>query len=308
MKIAVIGASGLIGKQLVNHFLEQKHLVVALSRNESKIERMFSSEVLIGEWNGLDVNTLLNFIDGCDAVVNLAGESIVGVPWFKGQRRKILDSRVLPSKAIVEAISQASYKPKVVLQASAIGYYKPHKTKVLDENSEDGTGFLSEVVKSWEQSISGAEKYGTRVVYLRTGVLLSMRGGALPKLVPMFNVNFGGYFGTGNQWFSWIHETDEIRAIDFLLQNADCQGAYNLVSPSPLPARFFAKALGKAMQKPSAMPIPGIFLRLIFGKMADEAMLASQQVIPSRLQTAGFEFQYSDADSALADLVKQIQP
>jgi hypothetical protein len=203
---------------------------------------------------------------------------------------------------VVEAVQAARTKPRVVIQASAVGIYGRRGDEILDESSPPGAGFLADVSRAWEESTRALESLGVRRVVIRTGIVLGRNGGALPLMTRPFRFLVGGPIGGGRRWFSWIHLEDEVRAILFLMESEDAAGAYDLVSPFPVPQRLLAKAIGHALNRPSFFPTPSFLLRLLFGAKAGETILADQRVIPSRLEEAGFTFAFPDVRQALDDI------
>lgn len=302
MKIAIIGATGLIGRNLVRSLMNDRHDPWILTRDLDRAKKIFPECRQIVSWNGSDAVSLARIIAGVDALINLAGENIASGRWTATRRRKILNSRVIPTRAIAEAIPTLVHKPKVWLQASATGFYGNRGDEILDEYSAPGNGFLAEVTRQWEDSARTAESH-TRLVFLRTGVVFSDRGGALPKLAMPFRYYAGGPVGSGKQWISWIHIKDEVRAITFLLENPMVSGVYNLTAPSPIQMEDMAKLLARVLRKPSWAKVPSLVIKLLFGQMGEESILASQKVIPHRLTEAGFSFQFSDPEQALTDLL-----
>ncbi len=301
-EVVVIGATGLIGRHLVNTLIENGYKPVALSRNPIKAKELFGSKVAVQLWNGVDVNSLALAINGTKAIINLAGESIA-TRWTSKKKESILKSRVGTTNSIVSAIQQSTTPPNVFIQASAIGYY-PHNISVpIDERGLPGEGFLSQVVMQWEQAAVKVEDK-SRLVIIRTGVVLSAEGGFLNKIAIAVRLFVGGWFSPGSQMLSWIHIKDHVRAICFLLEYDNCRGIYNLVSPEPKTNRFFVKRVGKVLKRPVLLPIPSFILKLIFGEMANEVILSNQNIVPYRLILAGFKFEFSNVYNALSDLLK----
>lgn len=214
-------------------------------------------------------------------------------------KHAILQSRLDAGRAIVQAVKVATIKPKVVIQASGVGYYGAHGDEPLDESSPPGDDFLSDVARQWEASTKAVEAMGVRHVVIRTGAVLERDGGVLPQLLLPFRLFIGGRLGSGQAWFSWIHREDEVEAIRFLIDNDDARGAFNLTAPEPLKMRDFCHLLGHLTGRPSWLPVPGFALRLLFGEMAEALLLSGQRALPRRLQQAGFHFEYPTAEAAL---------
>lgn len=299
-RIVVSGASGLVGPALVKK-LDEKYSVVLLRRKLSpNITANTSREVL---WNPPYTGDWIKRVDGAHAVINLSGEPIAGKRWSKAQKDILRKSRLDTTRAIVEAITQAKIKPKVLINASAIGFYGPRDEARLDEASPSGSGFLSSVCREWEEMARRVETMGVRVVLLRTGIILAKEGGALQKMLPPFKMCAGGPLGSGRQYFSWIHLDDEVGAILKCLEDPNLKGPVNLTAPNPVTNAEFTKTLGKLLRKPCSLPAPGFALKLILGEMAD-MLLTGQNVHPKKLQDAGFVFKYEALESALTDLLK----
>ncbi len=301
MKIILIGATGFIGKHLFNHLKSRGHQLVVVSRDTEKAKMIFPGHTDFAAWGGEDEQALASIIGQSDAVVNLAGASIAGGRWSKKRKQLILSSRINTTGTLVKAINSLSEKPEVLIQAGAIGYYGGHNEASFDETAPAGEGFLAEVSQKWEAATHGLAG-GVRLVILRTGVVIDKGGGALQQMQIPFKLGTGGHIGSGNQWFSWIHLEDEVRAIAFLLENKNAAGAYNLTAPFPVTMKQFAKALGKTLKRPSWLHVPAFIIRLLMGQMGVETILNGQKVIPKNLLNEGFTFQYPDVEAALADI------
>jgi uncharacterized protein (TIGR01777 family) len=231
-----------------------------------------------------------------DAIVHLAGAPIA-VKWTLSRKRAILESRVLGTRRLVEAIGRRGPPPRVLLCASAIGYYGSRGDEVLTEASAPGTDFLAGVVRDWEAAARGA--MGTRTVQLRFGLVMSPRGGALAKMLPVFRAGVGGRLGSGRQWMSWIGLHDLTRLIRFAIESDGLSGPVNAVAPQPVTNAEFTATLGRVLRRPAVLPVPAVVLRAVFGEMASLTMLASQRVTPARLEQAGFQFQFPALEGAL---------
>ncbi len=307
MRIIITGGTGLIGSRISAELAEAGHQVYVLSRNPAKYTFPDGVEGVV--WDSKTANGWGHLADGADIIINLAGASIAGEGfppsrWTPERKRIILDSRINAGRAVVEAIEAAEEKPKLLLQASAVGIYGDRDDEKLTEDSAVGGGFLADVVKQWESSVSEAETLGVRVIYLRTGVVYSMEGGALPVTVMPFKLFAGGPMGNGKQYVPWIHIEDQIRAMLFLLSQPEASGVYNLSAPHPATNKAIAKTIGKVMGRPSIVPAPAFALRTLLGETAD-LVLDSQRVYPERLQQAGFAFEFAEVDAALMDLLNQ---
>ena len=241
-------------------------------------------------------------VSGLDAVLHLAGQSIVG-RWSAARKAAIRDSRVLGTTTLSDALSRTNQPPRVLVTASAVGYYGDRGDELLREESSAGTGFLADTCREWEASSAPAEAAGIRVVRARFGIVLSNKGGALDKMLLPFKLGLGGRIGNGQQWMSWIHVADIVGAIQHILANPAMRGAVNLVAPNPATNAEFTRALGKALSRPTIFPLPAFAARLAFGEMANAALLASQRVEPAKLVANGYTFQFPELSGALKDLL-----
>ncbi|HEX8289260.1 MAG TPA: TIGR01777 family oxidoreductase, partial [Pyrinomonadaceae bacterium] len=242
-------------------------------------------------------------LETVDAFVHLAGENVSG-RWTDEKKRKIMDSRVFGTRNIVETISKLENKPKVLISASATGIYGDRADKILTEESATGDTFLAEVGKNWEAEAVKAEEYGVRVVLLRTGIVLTKDGGALAQMITPFKFGLGGTIGSGKQWMSWIVLEDEVRAINFALENEKVRGALNLVAPNPVTNEEFTDALGETLHRPTILPLPAFAVNLAFGEMGDALLLDSTRVVPKKLEEVGFEFKFPELKPALEEATK----
>jgi uncharacterized protein (TIGR01777 family) len=279
------------------------HEVIALTRSIKSEREIFGTEIKPAEWNGKDAKGWSEFADGALAIVNLAGENIGSSRWTAPKRQTILQSRLDAGHAVTEAVKSAKIKPRVVIQASAVGFYGSRDDNVMDESSSPGKGFLTDVTKEWERSTQEVESFNVRRVIIRSGVVLGKDKGALQRLAKPFRFFMGGPLGNGKQWFSWIHLEDELNAIIFLLTKEILKGVFNLTAPSPVVQRDFAQILGKTLGRPSWLSVPSFMLRLGLGKMADEMVLVSQRVAPQRLLESGYQFLFPGVESALKDIL-----
>ncbi len=239
-----------------------------------------------------------------DAVIHLAGESVVG-RWTTGKKARIRDSRVLGTRTLANAVARMEVKPRVFVAASAIGFYGDRGDEILTEASSAGRGFLAEVSREWEEATAPVERAGVRVLHLRIGVVLSQYGGALGKMLLPFRLGLGGRLGSGKQWFSWIHVDDVVAAVLHVLGNETVRGPVNLVGPNPVTNAEFTAALGAALRRPAIVPVPAFALRMVLGEMADEALLGGQRVLPERLLASGYRFRFSRLTAALEEIVAQ---
>lgn len=304
MRIIVTGGTGLIGRPLTAALVAEGHEVIVLSRNPHAVKNM-PAGVRLEAWDGKSAAGWGALADGAEAIINLAGESIAGGRWSQERKRLIVSSRVEAGQAVMEAIATAAVKPKTLIQASAVGFYGPHGDEIITEECSAGSDFLAQVCFDWEASTAAAtRKFGVRRAVIRTGIALSMEGGAFPSMIMPFKFYVGGPVGSGKQYVPWIHITDEVRAIQFLLANDNAEGPFNLSAPNPVTNKKFGKTVGAVMGKPSLLPAPGFALKIGFGEMAT-LLLTGQRQIPKRLLDLGFEFKYPDLEPALRDLLKK---
>ncbi len=299
LTVAVSGSSGLIGSALLERLRQDGHTVVPMVRRPAK-----DGEIHYDPRNGvLDPESLV----GVDAVVHLAGAGIGDRRWTDRYRREILESRTLSTSLIAEAMASVANRggPRVLLSGSAIGFYGATGDEELNERSAAGDGFLADVCRAWEAATSPAEDAGVRVVHLRTGIVLSPRGGALKKLLPLFRFGLGGRMGSGRQWQSWISLDDEVGAIVFLL-TADISGAVNLTAPAPVTNAEFTKVLASTLSRPALVPVPSFGPKLLLGgELADALLFTGQRVLPERLTEAGYSFEHPTLSEALGTLLQR---
>ena len=306
LSIIIAGGSGLIGKALTRELRRNNHEVVILSRNPEHAIRV-SEGVKYFSWDGRTQQGWGNLVEGADAVVNLAGANLAGEGFFPArlsmERKQVLkQSRLNALKAIIEAIETASEKPKVLIQASAIGYYGPLGDQPVDESEPVGNDFMARLLQEVEQSTKDIESLGVRRVVIRSGVVLTNQGGALSRLLLPYRLFVGGPLGNGRQVLSWIHIDDEVKAIRYLIENPGTSGVFNLTAPNPVTNAEMGKAIAKVMRRPYYLPVPGFAMRLLFGEVA-AVVLDGQRVIPTRLLASGFKFDYPRIDMALENIL-----
>ena len=297
MKIVISGASGLIGTQLVAKLSSSGHEVVRLVRRSPK-----SGEI---QWNPKSGTLDAAALEGTDAVIHLSGAGIGDKRWTSGYRKEILDSRTATTALLATTMASLSRKPSVFLSGSAIGIYGARNDEQLTEVSTHGTGFLAEVCEQWEAAAKPAVDAGIRTVYLRTGIVLTPKGGALKKLLPLFKLGVGGKFGNGKQWQSWISIDDEIGAIEHLL-TANVSGAVNLTAPNPVTNAEFTKVLASVLKRPAIVPVPTFAPKILLGgELADALLFTGQRVIPAALNASGYTFKHTTLESALRSLLSK---
>lgn len=303
MRIIITGGTGLIGKALCPLLLADGHLVTVLSRNPDAARGM-PRGVRVEEWDGKTPEGWSQLVNGADAMINLAGAGIADRAWTAQRKQLLRESRIHAGLAIQKAIQQAAQKPKVLIQSSAVGYYGTHNDdELITEAAAPGKDFLAKVCFDWEMSTAPVSKMGVRRPVIRTGVVLSKEGGALPKMLLPFKFFAGGPIGSGKQWLPWIHITDQVRAIKFLLDHPSADGPFNLAAPNPVNNKQFGEILGAIMRRPAFMPTPGVAMKAIFGEMST-VLLDGQRAVPQRLEALGFAFTYPTLREALSDLLK----
>jgi hypothetical protein len=304
MKIVLTGATGFVGVKLVEQLQALKHQIIVLARNAQKADSQFPKELFpnveIISYDPLKLGDWAEAIAGSNAVINLAGEPLAGVRWTDKRKQEIRESRILTTRILVEAIAKADVKPEVLISGSAIGFYGTSLDKSFDEYSDGGQDFLANVCKDWEAAADGVTDLGVRLVKLRTGIVLGM-GGAIAKMLPIFQVGGGGKIGTGKQWFSWIHRDDLVSLILFALTNSQIVGVLNGTAPQPVTNDDFTIAFAKAIKRPAFLPVPAAALILLFGEGAI-VLLDGQRVLPQKAKINKFVFNYPDIDSALEQI------
>jgi uncharacterized protein (TIGR01777 family) len=307
MRVVITGGSGLIGRALVKSLAADGHEVIVLSRSPGNAINL-PTGVQAVYWDGKTAEGWGHYVDGAWAVINLAAESIGGtgfldMRWTPARRRRIRESRVNAGRAVMQAIQAAENKPGVLVQMSAVGYYGTHTDdRDIREDAPAANDFLAGVLVDWEATTQKVERMGVRRVVVRSGVVLSPKGGALPRQMLPYRFFVGGPLGSGKQWFSWIHIADEVAAIRFLMENEDAKGAFNVTAPHPVTNAEFGRALGSSLRRPSFVPVPAFALRLLFGEVT-MVLLEGQKVIPQRLLDLGFKFKFPVVEPALEDLL-----
>jgi hypothetical protein len=302
MRVVITGGSGLIGRALAAELAGAGHEVGVTSRSPESVGDL-PAGVEAAEWDTVSASQLAALIEGVDAVVHLTGEGIADGRWTGERKRRIRDSRVRSTAAVSEAVAAAGSRPAVLVQASGIDYYGARDDEEVTEATPPGQGFLPEVCMAWEEAGAPAEELGVRRVVARTGVVLSTDGGALPEMALPFKLFAGGPVAGGSQWMSWIHLEDEVGALRFLIEEPTASGPYNLVSPRPVTNRVFSHALGRALHRPSLIPVPGLALRVLYGEMAS-LLTEGRRALPRRLLEAGYTFRHPEVAEALADLLR----
>lgn len=304
MKIAITGATGLVGSRLVAVLKEKGDQILVLTRNPSKARTIFPASVYpnleIVQYTPLQSGTWQQSISGCNAVVNLAGEPIAE-RWSPQQKQAIMSSRQLGTRKLVEAIANAEVKPQVLVSGSAIGYYGTSESQTFDETSATGNDFLAQVCQNWETEARQVTKSGVRLVIARVGIVLA-NGGALGKMLGPFKMFAGGPIGSGKQWFSWIHRDDLVNLIIQGIEQQEMSGVYNATAPNPVRMGTLCQVLGEVMNRPSWLPVPDFVLEVLLGDGA-VVVLEGQKVLPQKTQASGFNFQYPELKPALQEIV-----
>lgn len=295
MRIAITGASGLIGTALVPHLRSQGHEVVRLVRRPAR----GADEIT---WDPAAGTVDLGALEGADAVVNLSGAGVGDHRWTDAYKQEILDSRVQSTRTIATAMTQLSHRPSVLVSASAIGYYGDTGDAPVDETSPKGTGFLCDVVQAWEDAADPARDAGIRVVHPRTGLVVAKEGGAWARMFPLFRLGLGGKLGSGRQYWSWISMQDEIAALTTLL-SGDLAGAVNLTGPNPATNGEVTAAMGRVLGRPTLLPAPAFALKAVLGEFSVE-VLGSSRVLPKVLEGAGFAFADTTVESAIRSALR----
>ncbi len=298
MHIVVTGGTGFIGRPLYASFIQEGHRVTLLTRRKEEAQRSCGPTVTTVEWNGKEAGAWEHSLEGADAVINLAGAPIADVRWTDARKQLLTESRVLTTRLLVEALSRRSSKPGTLISASGIGYYGASDDCVLDEGAARGRGFLADLCLQWEAEALRAAQFGTRVVILRTGMVLEQDGGALPKMLLPFRLFAGGPIMPGTQWVSWIHRRDQIGLIQWLLATPNVSGPVNAVAPEAVTMHRFCELLGRVLHRPSWLPVPGFVLHITLGELGT-LMTTGQRVYPAKALSGGYAFHYPTLEPAL---------
>jgi hypothetical protein len=295
MNILLTGSTGLIGSALSEHLEAQGHKIYPLHRNPSTEKKHY----WFPEENRIHLDDEIKL----DSVIHLAGENIADSRWSQKKKERILNSRVYGTRLLAETLSELRHKPELLISGSAIGYYGDTGDNIVDEDSNRGTGFLSDVATAWESATQAAEDAGIRTIHIRTGIVLSPNGGVLQKMLLPFNMGLGGVVGNGNQYMSWISINDIVRIIEYMLGDNKLSGPYNLVAPQPVTNYVFTKSLGRVLHRPTISPLPAFAARMMFGEMADALLLSSSRVAANRLNDLGYKFIDNELEQTLSRLL-----
>lgn len=302
MKIVIAGGSGFLGSALTQTLAAKGHAVTILTRQHPP-RPSAQPRVASVSWtpNG-STGPWASTIHGADAVINLAGESIAAKRWSAAQKQKLRDSRLLSTRSLTTAVREAARPPAAFVSGSAVGYYGDRGDETLTETSPPGTDFLAGLATEWEAAATDVA-HVTRVALIRTGIVLDRHGGALPKMLPPFQMFVGGPLGSGRQYMPWIHKEDWVRLVAWTMTHEGARGPLNATSPAPVTNAEFSQALGRALKRPSLLPAPAFALRIALGEMADALLLSSQRALPVRATDLGFSFRYTNIDDALANVL-----
>jgi uncharacterized protein (TIGR01777 family) len=298
MRIAIAGGTGFLGQPLVETLSAAGHEVTILTRGTPRTAAGRAPRFVSWNPDG-HVGPWADAVDGADAVINLAGESIAGRRWSAAHKQRILDSRVNATRSLAAAIRAAARPPRVFISGSAVGYYGPLADQIVTEEQPPGSDFLAMVCQRWETAAARAASPATRVAYIRTGLVLEKSGGALPQMLPPFRLGGGGPLGSGRQYWPWIHRDDWVSLVRWSLDTMAADGPLNAAAPQPVTNTEFARALGHALHRPAFMPAPAFALRLALGEMADALLLSGQRAVPAKAERLGFQFRYTKLDDAL---------
>jgi hypothetical protein len=306
MRIFVMGGTGLVGTRLIRRLLERQDQVVLLTRRPEVAEQKWEKQCTIVTGDPMQTGPWMDAVQDCDAVVNLVGEGIFNRRWSEDFKQLLRDSRVKSTEHAAQALARgprtAAGAAKVLVNASAVGYYGPHGDEELTEDSPAGDDFLAHLCVAWEKAARGVEASGVRLLMVRVGVVLDREGGALKQMLRPFKMFVGGKVGSGRQWMSWIHHADLVGLILLGLDNSAATGPMNGTAPNPVTNRDFSKALGRALHRPSFMPTPRFMLRVMLGEVA-HVVTTGQRVLPRKAQALGYSFKFPEVDAALQDVV-----
>jgi uncharacterized protein (TIGR01777 family) len=298
MRIVIAGGTGFLGFPLASSLARDEHDIVILTRGAASPSGRGEPRSIAWNPNG-DSGPWATAVDGAGVVINLAGESIAGKRWSVSQKKRILDSRVLATRSLVTAMAKSTAPPPLLISGSAVGYYGPLADQIVTEESPAGSDFLAGVCVQWEAEAMRAANDRTRVVCVRTGLVLERDGGALPPMLLPFKLGAGGPVGSGHQYWPWIHRSDWVALVRWAIETSTVMGPVNATAPHPVTNADFARALGQAMHRPAFMPTPAFVLRLMLGEMADSLVLSGQRALPAKAQGLGFEFKFARVHDAL---------
>ncbi len=300
MRVAISGSSGLVGSQLVGYFRQQGAQVTRVVRQDA--DAKYGESIV--RWNFLEQRIESEKLESHDVVIHLAGANIADKPWTVKYKSEISQSRIEGTAFLSQTLALLRRPPKVLLSASAVGFYGHHPSEeILDESSPQGQGFLPQLCGQWEKATQPAQ--GIRVIHMRFGLVLSNKGGGLAKMLPIFDIGLGGKLGNGRQMMSWIALSEIPFIILHLIQDPSIIGPVNVVSPHPVSNAEFTRILGKAIKRPTIVPVPAFAVRMMFGEMGNELLLKGARVLPARLQKSGYVFRYPDIASGLKSALEE---
>ena len=302
MQIGLAGATGFLGTPLVRALAADGHGLVLFTRRPQRRtgvrEVEWHPDGTVGAWAGA--------LDGLDAVINLAGESIAGRRWTPARKAALTESRLLVTRSLTTAIARTGRPPRTLVSGSAVGYYGPRGNELVTESDPAGDDFLARLAADWEHEAQAVEAVGTRVILLRTGLVLARDGGALAPMLLPFKLGLGGPMGTGDQFWPWIHRDDWIALVRFLLAHPSASGPVNATAPTPVTNATFAHTLARVLHRPALLRVPAFALRALMGEMADALIVKGQRVIPARALEMGFQFEYGELEPALLDVITRM--
>ena len=294
MNVLMSGATGLLGTALIPELGARGHRVTRLTRSPRSAHDV--------NWDP-EAGKLDGALTGTEAVIHLAGESIAEGRWTPEKKRRIIESRRKGTRLLAESIAALPAPPSVMVSTSADGYYGDRDNELLTEESRPGSGFLAEVCREWEAAADPAREAGIRVVHPRTGIVLTPKGGALGRTLPIFKLGAGGKVGSGGQYWSWVALDDVVGSFVYALENKAVSGPANVCSPNPVTNAEYTRVLGRVLNRPTVFPVPATAARVALGGVADELLLASKRMVPARLEEAGYEFRYPHLEGALRHLL-----
>lgn len=301
MRIVLAGATGFLGRPLLESLDRARHSLTVLTRRPRGLagirEVRWEPDGSVGAWGEV--------VDGADAVVNLAGASIAAGRWTAARKAELTESRLLSTRSLVAAIERSRARPALLINSSAVGYYGPHGAEPVTEADGPGDDFLAKLSVSWEHAAQAAEASGTRVVLLRTGIVLERDGGALKPMLLPFKMGVGGPVGDGRQYWPWVHRADWIGLVEFLLAHPSAAGPVNATAPTPVTNEEFSRTLARVLQRPALLRAPAFALRMSMGEMADGLLLNGQRVLPTGAQEMGYHFRYETLEPALRSILQQ---
>ncbi|MFZ4621238.1 MAG: TIGR01777 family oxidoreductase [Bacteroidota bacterium] len=302
MKIIITGGTGFIGTHLLHTLSKEEHSIVLLTRRASARKSVGRSDVRYLQWDPLVRGEWMKEVDGADVIINLIGKGVFEERWNARVKKQILESRIIPTQLMVEAVSAAKVRPSLMISASAVGFYGSRADEIITEDSSGGDDYLADVVRQWESAAYAAEQFGVRVATPRIGLVLEKSGGMIGKMLLPFQLFVGGPIGSGRQFLPWVHMDDVVRGILFPMQQSTFSGIYNLVSPHAVTMNEFSKTFGSVLHRPSWLPVPDFALSILYGEGA-KTILSGQNAVPKKLISSGYQFTYSDLRTALQNIL-----